>query len=233
MTRHSVPDSSVRLPSTSPSSVVPCFLYGCTHRSSTRGIPRFFPRRIACTDFFCVCTHRCENNHPSHCFLSSSEVVLGDARPTTLFADSSQLTVVREPCESLLHIVSFCPRPVGLPVDKDDLINYQLLIIYQLLIRTFRDGVPTTPSPHCAFPTVPTPSDKGRFVVVRVSPFPLSWNPSFVSVSPHLVSHVLWKRRFSSTFPLPYSTLTLSPVEQVLVWPPPFLTPSPRSTVSW
>jgi hypothetical protein len=26
---------------------------------------------------------------------------------------------------------------VGLPVDKDDLINYQLLIIYQLLIRTF------------------------------------------------------------------------------------------------
>ena len=26
---------------------------------------------------------------------------------------------------------------LGLPVDKDDLINYQLLIIYQLLIRTF------------------------------------------------------------------------------------------------
>ncbi len=26
---------------------------------------------------------------------------------------------------------------VGFPVDKDDLINYQLLIIYQLLIRTF------------------------------------------------------------------------------------------------
>ncbi len=111
MTRHSVPDSAVRLPSTSPSSVVPCYLYGCTHRSSTRDIPRFSPRRVTWTYFFCVCTHRCENNHPSHCFLSFSEVVLGDARPTTLFADASQLVVVREPFESLLHIVSFCPRP--------------------------------------------------------------------------------------------------------------------------
>ena len=27
-------------------------------------------------------------------------------------------------------------KKVGLPVDKDDLINYQILIIYQLLMRT-------------------------------------------------------------------------------------------------
>ena len=50
-------------------------------------------------------------------------------------------------------------RGVGLLVDKDDLINYQLRINYQLLIRTFTYQ-PTVESvlirPSCYQPTVDT-----------------------------------------------------------------------------
>ena len=156
-------------------------------------------------------------NPPTYSLLASSEVVLADARPAALIVPASQLAVVLEPCESLLHIVSFCPHPdhsvptLCLPSRADSLgqrtfclrhrlpfplvLNSFLLVFglflhFLSLVFEFLDSRPTS-------------------LTVRSGPSS--------SVSTHPVSHVSRKQRFSPTFPLPYPTLTSRPVDQAPV----------------
>jgi hypothetical protein len=67
--------------------------------------------------------------------VGSSE--LQSSLPHRRAAQGKQFALVLVKRRSKCKVRTLIVVMVGLLVDKDDLINYQLLIIYQLLIRTF------------------------------------------------------------------------------------------------